>query len=109
MQRVLWASTGTKNPLYSDTLYIDNLIGPDTVNTIPPATLNAYREHGAVEQTIGKGVDDALKQLVRLADLGIDLNAVTQKLQDEGVDSFAKSFEALMESIREKRERLQAD
>jgi transaldolase len=109
VQRVLWASTGTKNPLYSDTLYIDNLIGPDTVNTIPPATLNTYLEHGAVEQTIGEGVDDARKQLAKLADLNIDLNAVTQKLQDDGVASFAKSFEALLDSIREKQERLLAD
>ncbi|HEB30718.1 MAG TPA: transaldolase [Spirochaetes bacterium] len=109
VQRALWASTGTKNPNYSDTLYVDNLIGADTVNTVPPATLDAFLDHGTVEQTIDKGAEEARKQLGTLSDLGINLGEVARKLQDDGVDSFAKSFEALMESIHEKRERLLGD
>ncbi|MEW5989398.1 MAG: transaldolase, partial [Chloroflexota bacterium] len=107
-QRPLWASTGTKNPLYPDTLYLDTLIGPDTVNTVPPATLAAFLDHGAVASTLADGLDAALTQLDRLADLGIDLAAVTQRLQDEGVASFAKSFESLMKSIADKQARLLA-
>ncbi len=108
VQRVLWASTGTKNPNYSDTLYVDNLIGADTVNTLPPAILDAFLDHGTVAQTIDEDVDIARKQLGTLSDLGIDLGDVTRKLQDDGVASFAKSFEALMDSIKEKREQLLA-
>jgi transaldolase len=83
VQRPLWASTGTKNPNYSDTLYVDNLIGPHTVNTVPPATLRAFMEHGVVARTLDVGVDQAHAQVNRLAELGIDLEAVTQKLVDE--------------------------
>jgi transaldolase len=108
VQRVLWASTGTKNKQYSDTLYVDNLIGPDTVNTIPPATLDAFQDHGTVAQTVLEGADEARQLLDRLEDLGIDLKTVTQKLQDDGVASFAKSFDSLIESIREKQEQLLA-
>ncbi len=78
------------------------------MNTLPPAILDAFLDHGTVAQTIDEDVDIARKQLGTLSDLGIDLGEVARKLQDEGVDSFAKSFEALMESIREKRERLLA-
>lgn len=105
-QRVLWASTSTKNPQYPDTLYVDSLIGPDTVNTVPPATLQAFLDHGIVASTLGPGVDEARAQLTRLAGLGIDLDAITQKLQDEGVAAFARSFETLMASIAEKRDKL---
>ena len=108
VQRPLWASTSTKNPLYSDVLYVDHLIGPDTVNTVPPHTLNAFGDHGAVAVTVDKDVDGARAQVARLAELGIDLDAITQKLQDDGVAAFAKSFEALMASIAQKRERLLA-
>ena len=108
VQRPLWASTSTKNPLYPDTLYVDGLIGPDTVNTVPPATLNAFRDHGTVALTLEAGLDEARAQLARLAEVGVDLDAVTQQLQDEGVAKFAKSFEALMDSIAEKREQLLA-
>jgi len=108
VQRPLWASTSTKNPLYSDVLYVDHLIGPDTVNTVPPHTLKAFRDHGTVAVTVDKDVDQARAQVARLAELGIDLDAITQKLQDDGVASFAKSFEALMASIVQKRERLLA-
>jgi transaldolase/glucose-6-phosphate isomerase len=109
VQRPLWASTGTKNPHYSDTLYVDGLIGPDTVNTVPPATLQAFFDHGAVAATLETGVEEARADLDRLAKLGIDLDAITQKLQDDGVASFAKSFESLMGSIAEKRDRLLAE
>ncbi len=108
VQRPLWASTSTKNPLYPDTLYVDGLIGPDTVNTVPPATLNAFRDHGTVAATLGAGLEEAHAHLARLADWGVDLDAIAQKLQDDGVAAFAKSFEALMAAIAEKREQLLA-
>ncbi|MEE8391972.1 MAG: bifunctional transaldolase/phosoglucose isomerase [Anaerolineae bacterium] len=106
VQRPLWASTSTKNPLYPDTLYVDGLIGSDTVNTVPPATLQAFLDHGAVSLTLETGVDDARTQLARLSELGVDLDGITQKLQDDGVAAFARSFEVLMASIAEKREKL---
>jgi transaldolase len=106
VQRVLWASTGTKNPDYSDTLYVDELIGPNTVNTLPPATLESFLDHGKIAETLTAGLDEARQQLAELADLGIDLEAVTQKLQQEGVVAFAEPFEALMKSIAAKRETL---
>jgi len=106
VQRPLWASTSTKNPLYPDTLYVDGLIGSDTVNTVPPATLNAFRDHGTVALSLESDVDEARAQLARLAEVGVGLDAVTQHLQDEGVAKFTKSFEALMASIAEKREQL---
>ena len=108
VQRVLWASTSTKNPLYPDTLYVDGLIGPDTVNTVPPATLNAFRDHGTAALTLEAGLDEAHAQLARLADLGVDLDAITQDLQDEGLRKFATSFESLMATIAEKRDQLLA-
>jgi transaldolase/glucose-6-phosphate isomerase len=105
-QRVLWGSTGTKNPGYPDTLYVDGLIGPDTVNTVPPATLEAFLDHGTVTSTLGEGLDTARADLARLSDLGIDLAAITQQLQDDGVAAFESSFNNLMASIKEKREKL---
>lgn len=106
VQRVLWASTSTKNPLYPDTLYVDELIGPNTVNTVPPVTYKTFRDHGTVKVTITEGVDQAMSHLSELNKLGIDLSAVTTKLQDDGVVAFAKSFETLMASIEEKKDRL---
>jgi transaldolase/glucose-6-phosphate isomerase len=106
VQRPLWASTSTKNPIYPDTLYVDELIGPQTVNTIPPATLHAYLDHGAVKRTLDRGLDQAEAQLKRLAELGVNLDTITDKLQAEGVDAFDKAFEALLSSIDEKRDRL---
>jgi transaldolase/glucose-6-phosphate isomerase len=108
VQRLLWASTGTKNPAYPDTLYLDELIGPDTVNTVPPATLNAFLDHGTVASTLGQGLDQAQSQLKRLAGLGIDLNAITQTLQKEGVASFADAFAALIAGVAHKRGLLRA-
>lgn len=106
VQRVLWASTSTKNPDYVDTLYVDELIGPDTVNTIPPATLDSFMDHGRVAETLTMDLEGARRQIEKLAELGIDLQAVTRQLQDDGVVAFAKPFDALMQSIAEKRERL---
>jgi len=106
MQRPLWASTGTKNPAYSDTLYIDKLIGPHTVNTVPPATLDAFQDHGNVASTIEDGIDQARAKIAALAGLGIDFDAVTNKLLEDAVTAFSRSFESLMASIAEKRARL---
>ena len=103
VQRVLWASTGTKNPAYSDVLYVESLIGPDTINTIPPATLNAFRDHGKVRETVTEGIDQARAAIERLGKLGIDLNSITEKLQQEGVEAFAESMDKLLESLEGKR------
>ena len=109
VQRPLWASTGTKDPRYPDTLYIDNLIGPDTVNTVPPATLTAFLDHGTVADTLANDVDTARADIAALAAHDVDLGAITEQLQVEGVGSFATSFATLMTSISEKRERLLAE
>ena len=106
VQRVLWASTSAKNPNFADTLYVDELIGPNTVNTIPPATFDSFMDHGRVAETLTKDGEAARRQIEKLAELGIDLLAVTQQLQDDGVVAFAKPFDALMQSIAEKRDRL---
>ncbi|HVO71278.1 MAG TPA: bifunctional transaldolase/phosoglucose isomerase [Aggregatilineaceae bacterium] len=106
VQRPLWASTSTKNSLYPDTLYVDSLIGPDTVNTAPLTTINAFLDHGQVAPSIEAGLDDARQALAHLQDLGIRLEAITQKLQDDGVAAFASSFEQLMSGIAAKRDKL---
>ena len=103
VQRPLWASTGTKNPNYSDVYYVESLIGPDTVNTLPPATFTAFRDHGKVRLTIEENLDDASQTLATLADVGVDLDQVCHKLQEDGVKAFADSFESLMQSITSKR------
>ncbi|MBN2088874.1 transaldolase [candidate division KSB1 bacterium] len=106
VQRVLWASTGTKNPAYPDTLYVDALIGNHTVNTLPPATLDAFLDHGKVAVSIDKDLEQARKQLAELRKVGIDLDHITEKLQTDGVDAFALSFRNLMQAIAEKRQRI---
>jgi transaldolase len=106
VQRPLWASTSSKNPAYPDTLYVDNLIGPDTVNTLPPATLDDFLDHGTVATTLETDADEARRRMAELAELGIDLDAITNKVLDEGVASFATSFEGLIASIAEKRQEL---
>ncbi len=106
VQRPLWASTGTKNPAYSDTLYVDNLIGPHTVNTLPPATLAAFKDHGTVADTLTRDSDAFLppqEVLDRLAEVGIDLSQVTARLQDDGVDAFIDAFETLVSQVAAKR------
>jgi len=106
LQRPLWASTGTKNPAYSDVLYVEELIGPHTINTIPPATLNAFRDHGQVQPTLEAGEQDAEQALDRLAKLGIDLGAITEKLLADGITAFTHSLDELLASLKEKRSAL---
>jgi transaldolase/glucose-6-phosphate isomerase len=103
VQRPLWASTGTKNPKYSDTLYVDNLIGPDTVNTVPPQTLEAVRDHGRAELTIKTDLDGARVLFGHLRELGVSMDDVTRELEDEGVKAFADSFKSLLDAIEERR------
>lgn len=100
-QRLLWASTGTKNPDYSPVMYVEPLIGPETVNTMPTATLDAYRERGEPDERIGDGVAESKERIAELAALGIDLGAVTARLEDEGVDKFVQPFESLMATLEE--------
>jgi len=100
-QRLLWASTSAKNPDYSPVMYVDPLIGPDTVNTMPTATLDAYRELGEPDERIGDGLDEAKRRMIELAELGIDIDAVTARLEDEGVAKFVEPFEALRATLAE--------
>ncbi len=104
VQRPLWASTGVKNPAYPDTLYVDTLIGKDTVNTVPPATLQAFKDHGTVGDTLVDGLDEAEDQLDRLAEVGIDFDQATRQLQLDGVAAFVESFENLLAQVSAKRD-----
>ncbi len=101
VQRPLWASTSTKNDAYPDTMYVDELIGPDTVNTLPDATLEAFVDHGTVQRTIDADFDRAEQVMAELAALGVDIDDVTQLLEDQGVASFAKSFDELLVTLDE--------
>ena len=101
-QRLLWASTSTKNPDYSDVKYVEALIGPDTVDTAPLETLDAYRDHGEPEARLEQGVEEARRVLERLPELGIDIDKVTRQLEDEGVEKFNKPFDKLMEALTQK-------
>ncbi len=105
-QRPLWASTSTKNPNYRDTMYVENLIGDDTVNTVPPATLEAFRKHGVAAATLETGLDAARFVMDELADLSISMDAVTQTLEEQGVKAFADAFTALLSAIEDRRERI---
>jgi transaldolase len=102
VQRPLWASTSTKNPAYSDLLYVDSLIGPATVNTMPDGTLSFFEDHGTLARTVDADPDVALGTLAQLKDAGIDMDDVEQTLQDEVVHSFAKSFDELLQSLSDK-------
>lgn len=102
LQRPLWASTGTKNPAYSDILYIEELIGPDTVNTMPPDTIDAFRDHGVVRCTIDENYDEAERVLKDLKATGVSIDEITDTLQAEGVKSFSKSFLAINETTQRK-------
>ncbi len=108
VQRLLWGSTGTKNPRYPDTLYVDELIGPDTVNTLPPATLQAFLDHGMVAPTLRKGIKATKQVFAEIDGLGIRMDEVANELQREGVLAFETSFDALMASIRSKRDEIRA-
>ncbi len=102
VQRPLWASTSTKNPAYRDVMYVEQLIGPHTVNTLPPATLDAFRDHGLVARTVDAGLAEAEQVLADLQALGIDLDAVTEQLLVDGLGSFQKSFDTLVAGIERK-------
>lgn len=106
VQRLLWASTSTKNPAYPDTMYIDELIGPETVTTIPPATIDAFRDHGTLGYTLEENIAEAQHVVDELARLGIDLDAVTEQLQIDGVAAFIHSFDSLIDTIEAKRAEL---
>ncbi|MEJ5240214.1 MAG: bifunctional transaldolase/phosoglucose isomerase [Anaerolineales bacterium] len=102
LQRPLWASTSTKNPNYPDTLYVDNLIGPHTVNTVPPQTLEAFRDHGRLGLTVRENLDQARRLFNELEELGISLDQVMKELEEEGVRAFAEAFEALLQTLRQR-------
>jgi len=102
VQRPLWASTGTKNPRYPDTPYVAELAGPDTVNTMPEATLDAFRDHGVVEDRLTGAGHEARSQLQRLAEEGLDLDQITKELESEGVEKFVDSFDGAVETLAER-------
>jgi transaldolase / glucose-6-phosphate isomerase len=106
VQRPLWASTGTKNEAYSDILYVQELIGPDTVNTMPPQTIDAFRDHGVVRRTIDEHYDDAERALRELAGAGISIDEITDELQADGVKLFSDSFRKIAETISRKAEEM---
>jgi len=106
VQRPLWASTSTKNPTYRDTLYVDELIGPDTVNTVPPGTLAAYNDHGVLDPRLLRGADEARALFRRLPELGVPVDGLIGQLEEEGVTAFVKSFESLLVTLEEKRARM---
>jgi transaldolase/glucose-6-phosphate isomerase len=98
-QRVLWASTSSKNPAYRDVMYVEELIGPDTVNTLPPATLDAFRDHGQVRLSLTEGLKEAHDTMETLNRVGISMRDVTEKLLDEGLHLFSESFHKLLEAV----------
>jgi transaldolase len=106
VQRPLWASTSVKNPAFPDTMYIDELIGPHTVNTMPRPTIAAFLDHGTVARAIDKDLSGAYKTMEDLAAAGIDIDAVTAQLEDEGIASFAKSYDSLLAGVASKRSQL---
>jgi transaldolase len=107
-QRCLWASTSTKNPAYRDVLYVEELVGPDIVNTMPLETIRAFQDHGVVRDTLTEGVDEARALLAALADAGVDYDVVVETLEREGVEKFAQSFSELLAGIDAKRAALVA-
>ena len=104
VQRPLWASTSTKNPAFPDTYYVDALIGPHTVNTLPPQTIDAFADHGTVARTLDQGIDEARQVLRELAEAGIQMDKVTQQLQSDGVEAFANDYRRLIETVEAKRQ-----
>jgi transaldolase len=107
-QRCLWASTSTKNPAYRDVLYVEELIGPHTVDTMPPATIEAFLDHGKVACTLDADVDEARAELQKLEDVGISMDEVTHQLAVDGVKSFSDSFDELIDTIKSKSEEMAA-
>ncbi|UCE58598.1 MAG: transaldolase [Phycisphaerales bacterium] len=108
VQRPVWASTSTKNPNYPDTMYLDGLIAPHTVNTLPPNVIEATLDHGMTDITIDEGLEEDRRLLAELSKLGIDLTQVTNELRTQGVDLFAKSFEDLITNLNQKKQHLHA-
>jgi transaldolase len=108
VQRPLWASTGTKNPAYSDVLYLNELIGRDTINTVPPETLRKFEDHGTVAPTLAGHEDAASRRMEQLAQAGVDFDDVTSVLEAEGIEKFSKSYAALIDTIGKKREKLRS-
>jgi transaldolase / glucose-6-phosphate isomerase len=108
LQRVLWASTSTKNPAYPDVMYVEGLIGPNTINTLPPATMNAFRDHGRAQDTLDSGLQEAESDLAHLAHLNIDLHVIGEQLLADGLAAFDESFDKLLASLEEKRRKLHA-
>ena len=102
-QRVLWASTGTKDPSFSDVLYVETLIGKDTINTLPMETIDAFRDHGKVAETLTQDIHDSNKVMSELEKIGIDIDKITQKLEDEGIEKFNVAYEKLLKSIDEQK------
>ena len=102
-QRCLWASTSTKNPAYRDVLYVEELIGSETVDTMPEETIRAFQDHGKAKATLTQGVDEAQRTFEQLAKAGVDYDDVVETLEEEGVQKFADSFDELLEGIRAKR------
>ncbi len=109
VQRPLWASTSTKNPEYPDTLYVDHLIGPHTVNTLPETTLEAFADHGTLARTVDASVDEADRVWQALADVGVDMDEVADQLEREGVDAFMKSFDELISALESKAAELRSE
>jgi transaldolase len=107
-QRCLWASTSTKNPEYRDVIYVEELIGPDTVNTMPRETIEAFQDHGRVERTLDSDIEGARRVLEQFAEAGVDYDDVVETLEREGVDKFAKSFRDLFADLESKRDALVA-
>ncbi len=107
VQRLLWASTSTKNPKYRDVIYVEELIGRDTVNTIPPATMDAFREHGRPRASLEENLDEARMVMKNLAQVGISMDEITKKLLDDGVRLFAESFDRLLAAVEKKRTYMQ--
>ena len=99
LQRVLWASTSTKDPSFRDVLYVETLIGKDTINTLPMETIDAFRDHGKVTDSLTEGIEDANTALKELKEKGIDIDQITQKLEDEGIEKFNKAYDKLIKSI----------
>ncbi|RPI06481.1 MAG: transaldolase, partial [Actinobacteria bacterium] len=108
VQRPLWASTSTKNPAYPDTLYVDELIGPDTVNTMPDQTIEVFSDHGTVARTVDARVDEAQADWEALRSFGIDVDDVARVLEEEGLTSFVKSFEELLTALQVKADEIAA-
>ena len=106
VQRPLWASTSVKNPAYRDVLYVEELIGPDTVNTMPGKTIEAFLDHGTVARTVDQGIDEARRQMADLSAAGIDIETVTHQLEEEGIASFVKSFESLIAGVEGKKNQI---